>query len=184
MATIVSTVVPMEIDTVPSTQAPRIDDTVYVILDKARVGLRESIWSTHSAYLANAIQDAKIRVPKEEKTQAIELKLGFQSPPEALLKIESLLRFLPLDFTPPKTVNDLVQNEPLMKHLKHLFPPTDNHIVNKKSLKDPNESAMKLADVMNLLKCLEMKNILRLVSCYYSKMFLGTYRATLAHLAS
>lgn len=172
--------VPMEIDQVSTI----VDDTVYVILDKTRVGLRESIWSTHSDYLKNAIQDAKTQVPKDEKTQAIELKLAFQSPPEALLKIESLLRFVPLSFTPPKTVDDLVQNEPLMKHLKHLFPLTDNQIANKKSLKDPNECATKLADVMNLLKCLEMKNILMLVCCYYSKMFLGTYRATLAHLAA
>ena len=168
--------VPMEID-------PHIDDTVYIILDKVRVGLRESVWAKHSSYLKDAILDAKTKTVKvdDEKSKALEITLSFPIPSEALQKIEYLLRFP--DLSIPTSTQELLSNESLMKHLKALFPMNDDVIVNKKSLKDPNEGATKMVDVMNLMTSLKMETLLEIVTCYFVHCRFGTCQPTTAHLA-
>lgn len=171
---------PMEIDP----QITPIDDTVYVILDKVRVGMRESIWAKHSEYLKNAILDAKTKtvpVKVDEKSKALEITISFPIPSEALQKIEYLLRFP--DLSIPTSTQELLSNESLMKHLKALFPMNDDVIVNKKSLKDPNEGATKMVDVMNLMTSLKMEMLLEIVTCYFVHCRFGTCQPTTAHLA-
>jgi hypothetical protein len=197
----------MEVDkTEQSEKAGQPDkvERIWVHLGDAKVEFPESLWTFHSAYLKNAIQDARSRQMNQptpdEKTAPIRVHLPFKHPAETLIKIAPILQYIgtsadkgqPNKTCSYPTLTEFFQGDAdIVRLLETAFPPQTqdaNRAMDAKTKRaQPKEHEdlihnRFIIDALHLAESLNMSALLRILSAYFAFCH-NKFRNITAHLA-